>query len=85
VSRSGGTPIRELRLLPNDHAIRGNDETGSIICPFRCAVRDGGFTVTRDPDTHAKVATDHSEPDVALIYFVMQELHQLQAIEHCRD
>ncbi|MGO8869861.1 MAG: DUF6602 domain-containing protein [Acidimicrobiales bacterium] len=45
-----------------------------------CAVGDGGFTVTRDLDTHASVASDHSNADVALIYFVMRLLRQLQTV-----
>ena len=31
VSRSGDAPILELRLVPKDHAIRGNDGKGPII------------------------------------------------------
>lgn len=45
-----------------------------------CAVGDGGFTITRDKDTLAAVGVDHSEPDVALIYFVMRLLRALQAV-----
>jgi hypothetical protein len=45
-----------------------------------CAVEHGGFTVTRDSSTYAAVDIDHSEPNVALIYFVMRLLRQLQAV-----
>jgi hypothetical protein len=45
-----------------------------------CAVEHGGFSVTRDNDTGAIVEIDHSEANVALIYFVMQLLRQLQAV-----
>lgn len=45
-----------------------------------CAVGDGGFMVTRDKDTHALTEVDHSESDVALIYFVMRLLRQLQSV-----
>jgi hypothetical protein len=36
-----------------------------------CTVEHGGFTVTRDGATHAVSDIDHSEANVALIYFVM--------------
>lgn len=45
-----------------------------------CAVAHGGFTVRRDINSHAMVGIDHSEPDVALIYFVMRLLKALQAV-----
>jgi len=45
-----------------------------------CAVEHGGFTVTRNSDTDASVDIDHSEANVALIYFVMRLLRQLQAV-----
>ncbi len=45
-----------------------------------CTVEDGGFTVTRDPMMYTMKGIDHSEPSVALIYFVMRLLRQLQAI-----
>jgi hypothetical protein len=45
-----------------------------------CAVESGGFTVARDKDTLATVDIDHSEANVALIYFVMRLLRQLQAV-----
>jgi hypothetical protein len=43
-------------------------------------VAHGGFTVQRDLNSHAMVRIDHSEPDVALIYFVMRLLKALQAV-----
>jgi len=45
-----------------------------------CTVEHGGFTVTRDDATHAVSDIDHSEANVALIYFVMRLLRQLQAV-----
>lgn len=45
-----------------------------------CAVTHGGFSVEREVDTHSIVDIDHSEPSVALIYFVMRLLKHLQAI-----
>jgi hypothetical protein len=45
-----------------------------------CAVEAGGFTVTRNTDTGTTVTIDHSDGDVALIYFVMRLLRQLQAV-----
>lgn len=45
-----------------------------------CAVEDGGFVVNRDPETASLVGLEHSEPDVALIYFVMRLLRQLQKV-----
>lgn len=45
-----------------------------------CAVADGGFTVQRDTETHTLVGVEHSEANVALIYFVMRLLKQLQAV-----
>lgn len=44
-----------------------------------CSVENGGFTVTRDADT-STANIEHSEADVALIYFVMRLLRQLQAV-----
>jgi hypothetical protein len=44
-----------------------------------CAVEDGGFTVNRSKDAHA-LDVEHSEPNVALIYFVMRLLRQLQVV-----
>jgi hypothetical protein len=44
-----------------------------------CAVEHGGFTVRRDKNAHT-LGTEHSEPKVALIYFVMRLLRQLQAL-----
>ena len=44
-----------------------------------CAVEHGGFCVTQNPKTHLAVI-EHSEPSVALIYFVMRLLRQLQAV-----
>lgn len=44
-----------------------------------CAVEHGGFVVKRDKDTHA-VGIEHGESGVALIYFVMRLLRQLQAV-----
>jgi len=44
-----------------------------------CAVEHGGFTVNRDKDAHV-LGVEHSEPNVALIYFVMRLLRQLQAV-----
>jgi len=44
-----------------------------------CAVEHGGFAVNRDE--HGKTLdVEHSEPNVALIYFVMRLLRQLQAV-----
>jgi hypothetical protein len=45
-----------------------------------CAVEHGGFTVTRTKDTHFGFDIEHSEANVALIYFVMRLLRQLQAV-----
>lgn len=45
-----------------------------------CAAENGGFAVERDRNTHAMTGVDHSEPDVALIYFVMRLLKQLQQL-----
>jgi len=45
-----------------------------------CAVEDGGFSVLRDRTTSACTDLEHSEPDVALIYFVMRLLRQLQSV-----
>jgi hypothetical protein len=42
-------------------------------------VEDGGFTVNRSKDAHA-LDVEHSEPNVALIYFVMRLLRQLQVV-----
>jgi hypothetical protein len=44
-----------------------------------CAVEDGGFTVNRAKDAHA-LDMEHSEANVALIYFVMRLLRQLQVV-----
>jgi hypothetical protein len=44
-----------------------------------CAVEHGGFTVNRDKNAHA-LDIEHSEANVALIYFVMRLLRQLQAV-----
>jgi hypothetical protein len=45
-----------------------------------CAVEHGGFTMTRNSGNDASVDIDHSETNVALIYFVMRLLRQLQAV-----
>lgn len=44
-----------------------------------CAVEDGGFTVNRAKDANA-LDMEHSEANVALIYFVMRLLRQLQVV-----
>lgn len=44
-----------------------------------CAVEVGGFVVNRDEAAQA-VGIEHSEVNVALIYFVMRLLRQLQAV-----
>lgn len=44
-----------------------------------CAVEHGGFVVSRDEHARA-VSIDHSEPTVALIYFVMRLLRRLQIV-----
>lgn len=44
-----------------------------------CAVEHGGFTVNRDERAQA-VEVEHSEANVALIYFVMRLLRQLQTV-----
>jgi hypothetical protein len=45
-----------------------------------CAVEHGGFAVQRDADARTMVGVDYSEPNVALIYFVLRLLKQLQAV-----
>jgi hypothetical protein len=44
-----------------------------------CAVEHGGFVVSRDKDDKI-VSIEHSDANVALIYFVMRLLRQLQAV-----
>jgi hypothetical protein len=45
-----------------------------------CTVEHGGFAVQRDADARTMVSVDRSEPNVALIYFVLRLLKQLQAV-----
>jgi hypothetical protein len=45
-----------------------------------CAVENGGFSVDRQKDELQSVTIEHSEANVALIYFVMRLLRQLQAV-----
>lgn len=66
------TTLRDLDVRGGDDLPWGLD--------IGCAVSDGAFTVTRDKDTHAIIDIDHSEANVALIYFVMRLLRQLQAV-----
>jgi hypothetical protein len=44
-----------------------------------CAVEDGGFVVNRDKNG-VRQSIDHSEANVALIYFVMRLLRKLQVV-----
>ena len=64
-----------LRAL--DDRAPGNPTWGLDI---GCAVENGGFVVNRDPESAALLALEHSETDVALIYFVMRLLRQLQKV-----
>lgn len=45
-----------------------------------CAVEAGGFSVDRQNDNLRSVTIEHSKANVALIYFVMRLLRQLQAV-----
>lgn len=45
-----------------------------------CAVDHGGFSVSREKGDLRSVAIEHSEANVALIYFVMRLLRQLQTV-----
>lgn len=45
-----------------------------------CAVEDGGFSVQRDLQSGAALNLENSESNVALIYFVMRLLRQLQTV-----
>lgn len=45
-----------------------------------CVVEQGGFSVTRDKDNLRDASIDNSEPGVALIFFVMRLLKQLQVV-----
>jgi hypothetical protein len=45
-----------------------------------CAVEDGGFSVNRSIDDLRSMTTEHSESNVALIYFVMRLLRDLQVV-----
>jgi hypothetical protein len=67
-----GACLRDLDARGGDRVLWGLD--------IGCAVEDGGFTVTRDPPTYEMKDIDHSEAAVALIYFVMRLLRQLQAV-----
>jgi hypothetical protein len=67
-----GACLRDLDARGGDRMLWGLD--------IGCAVEDGGFTVTRDPTTYVMKDIDHSEAAVALIYFVMRLLRQLQAV-----
>lgn len=79
--RSGWTPafgdpfeqcLRELDAQGSDSIEHGLD--------IGCVVEDGGFTVDRDVQRISEVTIEHSEPNVALVYFVMRLLGQLQRV-----
>ena len=45
-----------------------------------CAVEDGGFSISRSADHLRTMTMEHSEPNVALIFFVMRLLRELQVV-----
>ena len=67
-----GACLRDLDARGGERMLWGLD--------IGCAVEDGGFTVTRNPTTYEMKDIDHSEAAVALIYFVMRLLRQLQVV-----
>jgi hypothetical protein len=67
-----GACLRDLDARGGDQMLWGLD--------IGCAVEDGGFTITRDPTMYEIKDIDHSLTAVALIYFVMRLLRQLQAV-----
>ena len=58
---------------------RGGDDVEYGI-DIGCVVEDGGFTVSREKERLRRATVEHSEPGVALIYFVMRLLRQLQTV-----
>lgn len=67
-----GACLRDLGARGGERMLWGLD--------IGCAVEDGGFTVTREPTTYEMKDINHSEAAVALIYFVMRLLRQLQVV-----
>lgn len=64
--------------LDNLDALGGDDVLYGI--DIGCAVEDGGFSVMRNKENLRDVTVENSEPEVALIFFVMRLLKQLQVV-----
>lgn len=79
--RSGWTPPFGE---PFEKCLRALDDWGGDGAEFGmdigCAVRDGGFAVTRDKSNPRDMTIERSEADVALISFVMRLMQLLQTV-----
>ena len=79
--RSGWTPAFGDPFEACLRALDERDETDmNWGLDIGCAVEHGGFVVNRDKVTPARIEIEHSQPEVALIYFVMRLLRQLQTV-----
>ncbi len=77
--RSGWTPPFGDAFEECLGTLETRDSEGRYSIDIGCAVEDGGFVVNHDENSRALVI-EHCEPKVALIYFVMRLLRQLQAV-----
>lgn len=66
-----------LRAIDERSGDKGQADYGIDI---GCAIEHGGFTIVRKNDNLLDVTIEHSEANVALIYFVMRLLRQLQTV-----